>query len=123
MLRRSDTPDHVVPHLPSPEFHIYFRGQLQTDAQMSSRFPPTELPRWGESDEFRRFLHAFERLLPLKKPSSLAQRDVVEFVLAATGGLTGAIAQLLTHAAELAIRDGSERVGLTHLEYVALVTA
>lgn len=96
---------------------------LQTDAQMSSRFPPTELPRWGESDEFRRFLHAFERLLPLKKPSSLAQRDVVEFVLAATGGLTGAIAQLLTHAAELAIRDGSERVGLTHLEHVALVTA
>jgi Cdc6-like AAA superfamily ATPase len=96
---------------------------LQTDAQMSSRFPPTQLPRWAESDEFRRFLHAFERLLPLKKPSLLAQRDVVEFVLAATGGITGAIAQLLTHAAELAIRDGTERVGLTHLEHVALVTA
>ena len=95
---------------------------LQTDAQMSSRVPPAELPRWGESDEFRRFLHAFERLLPLKKPSLLAQRDVVEFVLAATGGITGAIAQL-THAAELAIRDGTERVGLTHLEHVALVTA
>jgi len=96
---------------------------LQTDAQMSSRFPPTELPRWGESDEFRRFLHAFERLLPLKNPSSLAQRNVLEFVLAATGGITGAIAQLLTHAAKLAIRDGSERVDLAHLEHVALVTA
>ena len=33
---------------------------LQTDAQMSSRFTPMELPRWGESEEFRRFLHAFQ---------------------------------------------------------------
>jgi hypothetical protein len=96
---------------------------VKPDAQMSSRFPPTELPRWGESDEFRRLLHAFERLLPLKKPSSLAQRDVVEFVLAATGGIAGAIAQLLTRAAELAIRDGTERVALAHLEHVALVSA
>jgi type II secretory pathway predicted ATPase ExeA len=99
------------------------RVALQTDAQMSSRFPPIELPRWGESEEFRRFLHAFERLLPLKKPSSLAQRDVVQFVLAATGGITGAIAQLLTHAAELAIGDLTEHISLAHLEHVAQVTA
>lgn len=95
---------------------------LQTDPQMSSRFTPMELPRWGESEEFRRFLHAFERLLPLKHPSSLAQRDLVQLVLAATGGLTGAIAQLLTHAAEMAIRDRSERIGLAHLEAVAQLT-
>ena len=50
---------------------------LQTDPQMSSRFTPMELPRWSESEEFRRFLHAFERVLPLRKPSSLAQRDLV----------------------------------------------
>lgn len=95
---------------------------LQTDPQMSSRFTPMELPRWGESEEFRRFLHAFERLLPLKHPSSLAQRDLVQFVLAATGGLTGAIAQLLTRAADMAIRDRSERIGLAHLEEVAQLT-
>lgn len=96
---------------------------LQTDPQMSSRFTPMELPRWGESEEFRRFLYAFERLLPLKHPSSLAQRDLVQFVLAATGGLTGTIAHLLTRAAESAIRDRSERIGLAHLEQVAQVAA
>jgi len=96
---------------------------LQTDPQMSSRFSPMELPRWAESEDFRRFLHAFEKLLPLKRPSSLAQRDLVRFVLATTGGLTGAVAQLLTHAAEIAIRDGSERIGLAHLEEVAQLTA
>ena len=95
---------------------------LQTDPQMSSRFTPMELPRWGESEEFRRFLHAFEKLLPLKHPSSLAQRDLVQFVLAATGGLTGAIAHLLARAAEIAIRDRSERIGLAHLEEVAQLT-
>jgi hypothetical protein len=96
---------------------------LQTDPQMSSRFSPMELPRWGESEDFRRFLHAFEKLLPLKRPSSLAQRDLVRFVLATTGGLTGAVARLLTLAAEIAIRDGSERIGLAHLEEVAQLTA
>ncbi|MDQ2735270.1 MAG: TniB family NTP-binding protein [Pseudomonadota bacterium] len=96
---------------------------LQTDPQMSSRFTPMELPRWRESEEFRRFLHAFEKLLPLKQPSALAQRDLVQLVLAATGGLTGAIAQLLTRAAEIAIRDRSERISLSHLEEVAQVTA
>ncbi|CAN7746933.1 TniB family NTP-binding protein [Variovorax sp. LjRoot130] len=96
---------------------------LQTDPQMSSRFSPVELPRWSESEDFRRFLHAFEKLLPLRRPSSLAQRDLVRFVLATTGGLTGAVAQLLTLAAEIAIRDGSERIGLAHLEEVAQLAA
>jgi hypothetical protein len=45
---------------------------LQTDAQMSSRFTPFEVPRWHENDEFRRFLAAFGKLLPLRKPSDLA---------------------------------------------------
>lgn len=76
----------------------------------------------SESEDFRRFLHAFEKLLPLKRASSLAQRDLVQFVLAATGGLTGAVAHLLTRAAEIAIRDSSERISLTHLEEVAQLT-
>ena len=77
---------------------------------MSSRFTPMELPRCGESKEFRKFLHAFERLLSLKKPSSLAERELVQFVLAASVGLTGAVAQLLVRAAELAIRGRSEQI-------------
>ena len=96
---------------------------LQTDAQMSSRFTPMELPRWSETEEFRRFLHAFEKLLPLKRPSSLAQRDSVQFVLATTSGLTGAVANMLTRAAVFAIRDRSESISLAHLEKVAQAAA
>ncbi len=94
---------------------------LETDAQMRSRFTPFEIPRWRESDEFRRLLSAFERVLPLRRASNLAQRGVVEFLLAASGGLTGEISRLLNEAAELAIGDASERITMKHLEHVGQV--
>jgi hypothetical protein len=47
---------------------------LAADAQMISRFTPFEIPRWRESDDLRRLLGAFERVLPLRKPSDLMQR-------------------------------------------------
>lgn len=92
---------------------------LQGDSQMSSRFTPLELPRWCENDEFRRFLGAFERLIPLRKPSELAQRDIVQFVLGVSDGVTGAVTLLLNQAAELAIRDRTEKITLVHLEHAA----
>ena len=94
---------------------------LETDAQMRSRFSPFEVARWRESEDFRRLLGAFERVLPLRRASDLAQRSIVQFMLAASDGLTGEVSRLLNEAAEMAIRDGSERVTLTHLEHVAQV--
>lgn len=52
---------------------------LQTDSQMVSRFTPFEVPRWRESETFRRLLAAFERILPLRRPSNLAQREIVQY--------------------------------------------
>ena len=54
---------------------------LQTDTQMISRYVPFEIPRWRESDGLRRLLAAFERVLPLRRPSDLARREIVQFVL------------------------------------------
>ena len=78
---------------------------LETDAQMRSRFTPFEIPRWRESDEFRRLLSAFERVLPLRRASNLAQRAVVEFLLAASGGLTGEVSRLLNEAADVEVQS------------------
>jgi hypothetical protein len=94
---------------------------LQTDTQMISRYTPFEIPRWRESDGLRRLLAAFERVLPLRKPSDLARREIVQFVLSASGGLTGEISTLLNNAAELSIRNGDEFIGLTHLEHVCRI--
>lgn len=92
---------------------------LRTDPQMISRFVPFEIPRWRENDEFRGLLKAFERVLPLRNASQLDQRPIVQFLLAASAGLTGEVSRLLTAAAELAIRDRSERISLELLEHAA----
>ena len=94
---------------------------LEADAQMRRRFTPFEISRWRESGEFRRLLSAFERVLSLRRASNLAQRAVVEFLLAAGGGLTGEISRLLDEAAELAISDASERITMKHLKHVGQV--
>ena len=91
---------------------------LQSDAQMVSRFTPFEIPRWRESEAFRRLLSAFERILPLRRPSELAQRDIVQYVLAASSGLTGEVSRILNAAAEFALRNGEEAIRLDHLEQV-----
>ena len=96
---------------------------LQGDTQMNSRFCPFELVRWQVNDEFRRFLAAFEQVIPLRKASDLAQREILEFVHAYSGGLTGEIARLINEAAEYAIMDRSEMIKMEHLEHAARVRA
>ena len=91
---------------------------MQTDAQIASRFQPFELPRWRESEELRRFLAAFERVLPLREPSQLVEREMTQALLEASDGITGNIARLLTDAARRAIRLGEERITLERLKSV-----
>ena len=96
---------------------------LQGDTQMNSRFTPFELTKWQVNDEFRRFLAAFEQVIPLRKASDLGQRAILEFVLSYSGGLTGEVARLLNEAAEYAITDRSEMIKLEHLEHAARIRA
>ena len=83
---------------------------FQSDAQMSSRFTLFEVPRWSESDDFRRLLRAFEQALPLRRASDLVQRPIVQFLIAASAGLLGEVSRLLNQAAEQAIHDHTERI-------------
>jgi Bacterial TniB protein len=92
---------------------------FQSDPQIYSRFVPFELSRWSESEDFRRLLRAFEAALPLRRRSELTQRGVVQFLIAASGGLLGEVSRILTDAAEAAIGDGSERIEQPHLEAAA----
>jgi len=61
---------------------------------------------------------AFERLIPLRKPSGMAQRDIVQFRLGVSNGVTGVVTLPLNEVAELAIRDRTEKVSLVHLDKV-----
>ena len=96
------------------------RAVMQTDAQIASRFRPMELPRWQDDDALARFLRSYEKLLPLKNPSRLAERALLAPILKRSGGVTGEICALLTAGAERAIRGGDERITRDILEAVTL---
>lgn len=83
---------------------------LQSDAQIASRFASLELPRWKESDDLRRFLTAFEKTLPLRERSNLAERELVQLLLAASDGITGRLTELVVSAARQALQSSREQV-------------
>ena len=67
-------------------------------------------PKWRENTEFRAFVAAFGRLLPLHKPSRLDDKDVIQMLMELSSGLTGKVTTLLAQAAELAIRHKTESI-------------
>ena len=91
---------------------------MHSDSQIASRFADFELPCWQEDESFRRFLAAFERLLPLRRPSRLAERDIASLLLHHARGITGAITSILVRAADAAIRSGDEYVSAAILRNV-----
>ena len=96
---------------------------IQTDAQIASRFPEFELARWQPNEELRSFLAGFERQLPLRQPSGIADsREMVGTIISATGGITGRISTLLTQAADAAIRAKAERITPASLRVAAART-
>lgn len=93
---------------------------LQSDEQMVSRFRPFELARWRESDEFRGFVQAFEKTIPIRQKSGLGEKPLVQALLEASGGLTWLVADVLTSAARIAIRSGTERITVDLIRAAAL---
>ena len=90
--------------------------RVSSDPQIASRFEPFHLPRWREDEAFRSLLATLEAALPLRKPSNLGQKPVVEWILGHSGGITGNVVRLLTRAAVHAILDGQERMDAAVLE-------
>jgi len=82
----------------------------RTDPQMVSRFETFRLPLWGFGRELAQMLMAFERTLPLRKPSNLGDDKIAKLLLSRTTCTIGSISNALERAAEDAINDGSEQI-------------
>jgi hypothetical protein len=92
---------------------------MQSDPQVASRFDPIHLARWKESDAFRNFVGNFGKLLPLRKPSPFADREMTRLLLARSAGVTGGVTRLLSRAAVEAITDGTEFVTAERIDAVS----
>lgn len=95
---------------------------IQTDEQLANRFEPTQLPRWGYGDTFRRLLLSFERLIPLAHPSNLHGKTLARQIFTMSEGYIGEVSRILTDAAVIAVKTGHEKIDekiLNDLEWCA----
>jgi hypothetical protein len=98
-----------------------FESLIRAEAQLETRFTLAYLPRWGVGPMFAQFLEAYERSLPLKRPSGLATLAMQQALLTESGykqrlaGITHGIKQVLESAAIEAIRSGTERITIPTL--------
>jgi len=89
---------------------------LQSDDQLANRFDSVVLPKWKNDDDYLKLLGSFERVLPLRKRSDLAQDDIAMKLLSMSEGLIGELSTILNEAAELAIKEKKERIDLALLK-------
>ena len=89
---------------------------FSTDPQLSNRFNPEFLPRWGLDQETGRLLNSMELRLPLRRPSNLKAPELLQKIVFMSEGLIGEIHALVKEAAIKAIRDGTECITLEILD-------
>jgi Bacterial TniB protein len=84
--------------------------EFLADPQLERRFEMVTFTRWKNDTAFRRFLHTYERVRPLRLPSRLSEPEMVRAILEETGGITHRIIQRLNAAAMVAVHEGIERI-------------
>lgn len=97
------------------------RNAMSADPQMSNRFVQKFLPRWHYTEDYLRLLASFERLLPLRKASGLAEPVLAERIFNMSEGTIGEISGVLTMAALAAIRSGKEYIDCKLLDQIDYV--
>lgn len=83
-----------------------------------SRFRIVTLPLWQLDKEFQAMVNKFEKVLPLKQPSRLAEPATVKYLHGITEGNLGNLRSLLREAAKKAIITGQEYINYQLLESV-----
>ena len=89
---------------------------IRSDDQLANRFEPLALPLWADDDEYRRLLSTLEAVLPLCKPSDLADTAMAARILSASEGVLGEIIAVVVRAAVLAVTSGTERISVRMIE-------
>ncbi|MCG7501079.1 TniB family NTP-binding protein [Tenacibaculum sp. Mcav3-52] len=94
---------------------------IQTDPQLSNRFSPRVLKRWGFNNEYKRLLLSFESKLPLKEPSHFIEDGFAQKILALSEGLIGEISKVIELSAIYAIENNFEKVTPDMLDKIRYV--
>ena len=85
---------------------------IQSDTQHASRFRVAVLPRWELDRAFQRLLVGFQKTLPLKRESKLADKETTHELHVASDGNLGNLREGLVACARKAIENGTEQITL-----------
>ena len=92
---------------------------LSIGNETSSRFPSLELPRWNNDKKFRSFVATYERCLPLKQASNMANNpELISKLFYQSEGLIGKTVNLLKKASIKAIQSKREYISVDDIEYL-----
>ena len=92
---------------------------LSIGNETGSRFPALELPRWNNDKKFRSFVATYERCLPLKEASNMADNaELINALFYQSEGLIGKTVNLLKKAAIKAINSKREYIIVNDIEYL-----
>lgn len=89
---------------------------IRSDDQLVNRFEPHPLPLWSDDDEYRRLLSTLEAVLPLRKPSHLADSALAGRILSASEGVLGEMIAVIIRAAVRAVETGAEAISTRMIE-------
>jgi len=95
---------------------------IRSDDQLANRFEPVALPLWEEDEAYRRLLSTLEAVLPLRKPSGLAQAVLARKIFALSEGVLGEIVSIVTRAAVAAVTTGAEAISLRLIETCGFIS-
>ncbi|WP_459814812.1 TniB family NTP-binding protein [Campylobacter concisus] len=90
---------------------------INTDSQISNRFPPLVVPKWKYDRAFLSLLASIEKTLPLRKQSNMAtSKEISNYILDYSEGYIGEIIDLVNLAAQYAIEQKIESITMETLK-------
>lgn len=88
---------------------------FKADQHLDARFKTVHIPLWKADQTLANFLATYERALPLRQTSRLADQDKMQLLVERSRGVLDGIMSRVKNAALAAIVDGSEQITLEHL--------
>jgi hypothetical protein len=95
---------------------------VQSDDQLANRVEPMGLPPWRNGEEYRQLLSTLEAVLPLRRPSQLAEPMLAEKILSTAEGVLGEVVSIVTRAAVRAVMTGAEAITAKLIDETGLIS-
>ena len=87
-----------------------------TDTQINNRFKPIALKKWQLDRDYLSLLASLEKILPLKNPSNLTDKELATYIFDTSEGYIGEIIDLICQSSLYSIDNDIEKINIQSLK-------